>query len=155
MYCKTGVLFMNTAQRTSFLWGRQGDHILGDSHSSGTPNLSGISSETPTGWFLFLFSLYDPLKKQGSLCLPSRVSVLSASRTSWGGGHTGREPVPRLHYADCNWTLKYGEGISLSFMACRNKLSPELLHRKKQYFNVSGLVNAIGSLTANLTQTAF
>lgn len=44
-------------------------------------------------------------------------------------------------------------------MACKSKLRPELLRRKKQYFNVSGLVNAIGrhkgrirSLTTNLNQ---
>ncbi len=32
--------------------------------------------------------------------------------------------------------IKYWEGICLSFMACQSKLSPEHLHRKKQYFNV-------------------
>lgn len=56
-----------------------------------------------------------------------------------------------------HWSM--GKGISLSFMACQSKLRLELLHRKKQYFNVSGLVNATGrhkgkirSLTANLNQ---
>lgn len=55
-----------------------------------------------------------------------------------------------------------GRPVSLSFIACQSKLGSDIMHRKKQDFNESWLVNAIGGhkgrvkrLTANLSQAAF